>query len=189
MLNVQGFYLELYLIESCNLHIRRREKGGDMILNRSVLKRALNHAAHWRRPGLLFLNRHLTHCRGKVSTSTQFRSNYIWVFTNITVAVKLHFNTCLPTEFKRNGEGRFWLFFLVHFSCCWNQGAGARVQVWTQTVLSASWNPILLIYLNRYACLVGPTWRASSEVEHPHGLFLACESSGSVLFLSLVFEV
>lgn len=31
MLNVQCFYLESYLRESCNLHIRRREKGGDVI--------------------------------------------------------------------------------------------------------------------------------------------------------------
>lgn len=80
MLNVQCFYLESYLRESCNLHIRRREKGGDVIfffLNRPVLKRALDHVTHWRRPGFLFLNRHLSHCRGKVSTSTQLRSNYI----------------------------------------------------------------------------------------------------------------
>lgn len=65
MLNVQCFYLESYLIESCNLHIRRRENGGDVMLNRPVLKRALDHVTHWRRPGSLFLNRHLSHYRGK----------------------------------------------------------------------------------------------------------------------------
>lgn len=38
VLNVQCFYLESYLRESCNLHIRRREKGGDVIFNGPVLK-------------------------------------------------------------------------------------------------------------------------------------------------------
>lgn len=65
MLNVQCFYLESYLIESCNLHIRRREKGGDVMLKRPVLKRALDHVTHWRRPRSLFLSRHLSHYRGK----------------------------------------------------------------------------------------------------------------------------
>lgn len=41
----------LYLRESCNLHIRRRELGGDMSFNGPVLKRALDHVTHWRRPG------------------------------------------------------------------------------------------------------------------------------------------
>lgn len=53
----------LYLRESCNLHIRKKELGGDMSFNGPVLKRALDHVTHWRRPGFLFLNRHLSHCR------------------------------------------------------------------------------------------------------------------------------
>ncbi len=62
-------------------------------VNGPVLKRALDHVTHWRRPGFVFLSRHLSYCRGKVSTSMQLRSNYT------TIAVHQNFNMCLPTEF------------------------------------------------------------------------------------------
>ena len=51
----------LYLRESCDLHIRRRDLGGDAIFDGPVLKQALDHITHWRRPGFVFLSSKLPH--------------------------------------------------------------------------------------------------------------------------------
>lgn len=63
-----------------------------------VLKRALDHMTHWRRPGFLFLNRQVVEER-----FLQQRSKHqITLFVmNITTAVKTKQNKkmCLPTEF------------------------------------------------------------------------------------------
>lgn len=77
VLNVQCLYLELYLRESCNLHIRRREEGGDIIFKRpcpETSPRPLNTLEETR---VFVPQQALSHCRGKVSTPTQLKSNYI----------------------------------------------------------------------------------------------------------------